>query len=401
MASTIKSVEERKRELIASGMTEIDAQEKALREQNAQRAQVYNQQVDADVAKQTDIYEDSISGVERAEKAQLDYNHIDELVARKNLKNTMADMGLTDSGLNRSQQTAISVMRGNADAKARQTSADKVQSFRDAIDQVMVEGEQKKTTYQQGLDDTVATWRQNAISQLHTNALSSATESYNAEVEALQKMGMDQTSNRSTYAMTLIKQGVAEDEAWASAYVQYPTGDEKIDSYYIAYREGVGKGYTGDALEAYANAGGGSAGKAAAQKVVYGKYDSELIDAGVTPKEQTKFYSGRWTDFASTEAEDIAVLRNADQDAWNASASKILKKARENISKTGLSDETKKYAEAKAIGEQFARIWALYRNVDDDEKNVLSVKTYNALGSVLSGDMLLVAAQAAGLTVEN
>lgn len=264
MASTIKSVEERKKELIASGMTEIDAQEEALKEQNAQRAQVYNQQVDASAAKQAEIYEESIRDVERAEKAQLDYNYLDELVGRKNLENTMADMGSTDSGLNRSQQTALTVMRGNADATTRQTAAINAQSLRDAIDQVMIEGEQKKTTYQQELDDAVATWRQEAISNLNTNALSSATESYNAEVEALQTAATDQTANRSTYAMTLIKQGVAEDEAWASACVQYPTGDEEIDLYYAAYKDGVDRGYTGDALKAYANAGGGEAGEAAA-----------------------------------------------------------------------------------------------------------------------------------------
>lgn len=385
----------------------------------------YNQQVDANVAQQTGIYEDSIRDAQRAEKTQLADNYIDELVARKNLENTMADAGLTDSGLNRGQQTALTVMRGNADSRARQTAVDKVQSFRDAINQVMIGGEQQKSAYQQQQSAALSEWYQNQLLANKQNANTAAVEQYNAETEAIEKQQeairkqnetmlkngyvqdkngnwmKDNTAERTTYAMTLIKNEVPEDEAWASAYYRYPTSDEKINTYYAAYKDGVSRGYTGDALKAYANAGGGEAGKAAANQILYSGYDSELIKSKVDTGDLTKFYSGRFGDFITTEIEDIAGLRNANQDVWNKSALKMSEKAQKALSKTDLSDTAKQYAEAKALGEQYSRVWDNYRNVNDSEKQALSVKIYNALGSVLSGDMLQVAAQAAGLTVED
>lgn len=211
----------------------------------------FNQQVDASVEQQTGIYEDSIRDAQRAEKAQYDDNYIDELVARKNLENTMADMGLTDSGLNRSQQTAISVMRGNADAKARQGAVDKVQAFRDAINQVMIGGEQQKAAYQQQQSAALSEWYQNQLLTNKQNARTAAVEQYNAETEAIEKQQeairkqnetmikngyvqdkngnwvKNNTAEIATYAMTLIKNGVDADEAWEDAQYRYGAISEK------------------------------------------------------------------------------------------------------------------------------------------------------------------------------
>ncbi len=419
-----KTVDELEKEKLAA-LNQDTEDARAVKEATMKgNVNTFNQQVDTSVAQQKGIYEDSIRDAERAEKSQLDDNYIDELVARKNIENTMADMGMTDSGLNRGQQTAISVMRGNADAGARRKKVDRVQSLRDAIDQVMLGGEQQKTAYQQQQSAALSEWYQNQLLTNKQNARTAAVEQYNAETEAIEKQQeairkqnetmikngyvqqgdswvKDNTAERTTYAMTLIKNGTPEDEAWASAYYRYPTSDEKTNLYYAAYKDGVSRGYTGDALKAYANAGGGAAGKAAANEILYSGYDSELIKSKIDTGDLTKFYSGRFGDFITTEGEDIAGLRNANQDAWNKSALKMSEKTQKALSKTSLSDTAKQYAEAKALGEQYSRVWNNYRNVDDGEKQALSVKIYNALGTVLDDDMLLVAAQAAGLTVED
>jgi hypothetical protein len=223
----------------------------------------YNQNVDADIEKQTAVYEDSIADVGRTEKAGYDSNYIDELVARKNLENTMADMGLTDSGLNRSQQTAVSVMRGNADSRVRQTAADNVRSLKEAIDQVNIEGQQKKTSYAQEQSSALSEWYQNQMLANKQNARTAAVEQYNAETEAIEKQQEAQRNNTAemnTYAMALIKQGVDPDEAWMDAQYRYGAMSDKDMLAYQAKKAG----YSDSAAKAYAEAGGGEAGEAAA-----------------------------------------------------------------------------------------------------------------------------------------
>ncbi len=393
----------------------------------------YNQEVDAGVQKAKNVYQDRIADVERAEKSQYDDNYIDELVARKNLENSMADMGLTDSGLNRGQLTSISVMRGNADARARQTAVDSVRALKDAIDQAIITGEQKKTAYQQEQSAALSEWYQNQLLANKQNARTNAVAQYNAETEAIEKQQeairkqtetmikngyvqqgdswvKDDTAERTTYAMTLIKNGTPEDEAWASAYCRYPTSDEKTNLYYAAYKDGVSRGYTGDALKAYANAGGGAAGKAAVNQIMYSEYDNELRAAGVDPEKQSKFHSPLGiNDWSSNEAAAINAAwvgnfgKSYNQSQWDKSIKRTVEQAKKNINKTSLSAEAKEYAVAVSVGRTLARV---IEGRVAEAKNVMSedeaaTMMYNALGSVLSDDMLQVAAEVAGLTVED
>ena len=278
-----KTVDELEKEKLAA-LNQDTEDARAVKEATMKgNVNTFNQQVDTSVAQQKGIYEDSIRDAERAEKSQLDDNYIDELVARKNIENTMADMGMTDSGLNRGQQTAISVMRGNADAGARRKKVDRVQSLRDAIDQVMLGGEQQKTAYQQQQSAALSEWYQNQLLTNKQNARTAAVEQYNAETEAIEKQQeairkqnelmlkngyvqqgdswvKDNTAERTTYAMTLIKNGIPEDEAWTDAQYRYGAMSAKDTLRYQAKKAG----YSDAAAVAYAEAGGGEAGEAAA-----------------------------------------------------------------------------------------------------------------------------------------
>lgn len=411
-----KTVDELTKEKLAALNQDTDAAHAVKKATMQDNVKTYNQQVDASVAQQTGIYEDNIRDVERAEKAQLDYNHIDELVARKNLENKMADMGTTDSGLNRSQQTAISVMRGNADSKTRQGAADKVQSLRDAIDQVMITGEQQKTAYQQEQSSALSEWYQDQLLVNKQNARTAAVEQYNAETEAIEKQQnavRNNTAEMNTYAMTLIKEGVDPDEAWADAQYRYGAMSDKDALHYAAYKDGVSRGYTGDALEAYANAGGGAAGKAAVNEIKYGTYDNEIRAAGVNLEKQAKFHSAMgFNDWASTEAADITAAwvgnfgKGYNQSQWDKSIKRTVEQAEKNVNKTALSNEAKDYAVAVSVGRTLARVIEDRDKYAKGAKNALStadavVMMYNALGNVFNDDMLQVAAQAAGFTVED
>lgn len=63
-------------------------------------------------------HDKQLAASDRSYEALFDRNAIREAVSRKTVAERMANLGLTDSGLNRTQQTAIAVTRSKADAGA-------------------------------------------------------------------------------------------------------------------------------------------------------------------------------------------------------------------------------------------------------------------------------------------
>ena len=63
-------------------------------------------------------YHSQVAQTEDSYRRLFDENAIGERVARLNVEEAMANMGLTNSGLNRTQQTALSAGRARADATA-------------------------------------------------------------------------------------------------------------------------------------------------------------------------------------------------------------------------------------------------------------------------------------------
>ena len=119
-------------------------------------------------------------------KKQYDINAVQELVNRRQLGETMARMGLTDSGLNRTQQTALTLQRGNADASVRAAEQEAARKLQQAIDEAIANREAQK------LQNSASIWGQantdilNNLTALQNSARQNAASQYNAELEAEQ-----------------------------------------------------------------------------------------------------------------------------------------------------------------------------------------------------------------------
>ncbi len=297
---TGKTYEEILAEENATGKKTYDEAAAKTKETAAQKITNQNAVIDSAAQNTTAQYQKTIDEAPKRFAGQLDDNYIDELVARKNLENSMADMGLTDSGLNRGQQTAISVMRGNADAKTRQQQQDFVSAAQQTIDQVLAEAEREKASYANEVNTGVEDYLAQLWATVQQNAQANATSRFNAQEESLDAaykaqleaeaeaekraqewakallsqgymmdgngnvvaMPKDNTAEMNTYAMTLIKEEVSPDEAWADARYRYGAMSAEESLRYQAKKAG----YSDAAAAAYAEAGGGEAGEAAAGK---------------------------------------------------------------------------------------------------------------------------------------
>ena len=112
-----------------------------------------------------------------------DLNAVQELVGRRKTAEAMANAGLTDSGLNRTQQTALSLMRGNADMETgRQKQAD-TDALSQQLAQILADFAMQKATSQAGIFGDAANQKTNLYQQLMNQASGNASGLYSADME--------------------------------------------------------------------------------------------------------------------------------------------------------------------------------------------------------------------------
>lgn len=154
-------------------------------EQDAAYIAANNSAVDQSTAAALKPYETRMEQLPEEYRKQYDYNAVEELVRQKQVAETMANLGLTDSGLNRTQQTAIAVSRGNADAAARLSQQEKTQELRDKMDQLKATGEIQKQQTAAEVKANSQAWLNNLQSAAYENAANRGTALYEAEQQRL------------------------------------------------------------------------------------------------------------------------------------------------------------------------------------------------------------------------
>lgn len=100
--------------------------------------------VDKSVANAVDKVNTQISGLPTQYQSAFDANAIQQKINERQTAEHMANMGLTDSGLNRTQQTAFAVQRSNADAALRQQMNAATVSLKQQIADLYASGETQK-----------------------------------------------------------------------------------------------------------------------------------------------------------------------------------------------------------------------------------------------------------------
>ena len=141
-----------------------------------------NAAIDRTTAASTKPYQTQIEQLPEAYQKQFDANAVQELVGRRKVEEAMANMGLTDSGLNRTQQTALSVQRGNADAAARLEQQKKTQELQDKIAQLIEAGAAQKQQQEASVRSNTSNWFNDALAGSYNTAMQQGTNMYNADL---------------------------------------------------------------------------------------------------------------------------------------------------------------------------------------------------------------------------
>ena len=196
---------------------------------DTQRDQV-NKQAEADTQKVGSQY-----------KGLYDEAALQQLVNERNLKQRQASLGLTDSGLTASQQTAIQVSRGNADAKISAQKQAAIDSITLQLEQYLAQIEQNRANSFAEIDYNLNTTNTNLYNTLMSQAYSNqaALDAANAQAEATREAARitaaetaakEAKSNENTYYKRAkdLRDYAGDDSAWR--YLNGLAGSGNIDS---------------------------------------------------------------------------------------------------------------------------------------------------------------------------
>lgn len=355
-----------------------------------------NAAIDREAGAATKGYQDRINGAAEEFQPLYDRNALQEMISRRQVEESMANMGLTDSGLNRTQQTAIALQRGNADTTTRKQQQDYVTKAQEAIDSIMASAASQKAQQEAAIRKASADWYTGAMASADQSARTSAATQYQAEqdyaakieaaniearakaLEAQQKAVSDNSAARAKYAQALITSGMSEDQAWASAYARYGTGDEKNDAYYSAYNRALNAGYSTGAAQA------------AAEAARNGQDPDDAVQAYTISRAQSVVGNNDLLKDGKAGYEIVAALFKGGKDNAKYTVEKLQPVVAKMKGYDQLSDEEKTIALAIASGNVIRTRWG-------DESASFKQKLATGLGDKFSGVALEAALRAAGI----
>ncbi len=181
---------------------------KAYAEKSAQNTKMSNAYVadqnaivDQSVSNATDRIQKEIDKLPTAYQYGYDVNAIQQKINEREVAERMANLGLTDSGLNRTQQTAINVQRSNADAALTQKKIAATASLKQQIADAVANGELQKMGIAADARASLEKTNQSLYDSLYSTAESNArtaADNWQAQQAAIEKAVSEATKGTTT-----------------------------------------------------------------------------------------------------------------------------------------------------------------------------------------------------------
>ena len=259
---------------------------------NAALKEQINATLDAAAESQAGVYRQEIQQAPLDSRIQYDKNAMQEAVDRKKIAESLANMGMTDSGLSSSMQTALTVQKSRADNSVRVAEQQRIRAAESMIDQIFANNEQQKAQKGIEIDQDSAAYARARRESANTLATQTATSLHNAEVEAAAeatKAALDYQQKRASMAQSYINNGQDATEAWGQAYYAYPDTSTTEGLRYACYNQLKADGYGGKAANAMAAAymnvladkGTQQDAAAAMQEAMVTAFEQEIRSAGI------------------------------------------------------------------------------------------------------------------------
>ena len=272
-----KTQQQYKDEHYAAGLKQVDKLHGQRKETDAATLKQINEAIDKATAVQTGQYQQRIDAAPLESRVEYDQNAINDAVSKKRIQETLANMGVTDSGLTSSMQTALAIQKQKADRSVKVNENAKIQAAQNAIDSILADAETKKADAKIQRETATADWYAAALADLDNSTNLSAAEAYAADREydakvydAQQKYGAQVIADQNAAIEKRnkaiqdavdkdVENGMDKNTAWQVNEILYG-GDANRKA---LYEQSIRNGLTEAEALVYTNAGGGAAGDAA------------------------------------------------------------------------------------------------------------------------------------------
>lgn len=236
-----RSIQEYVDELYGKGQGTLNQIHEQRKQSDQQLIDSMNAAIDRNTAASTKPYQTQIEQLPEAYQKQFDANAVQELVGRRKVEEAMANMGLTDSGLNRTQQTALSVQRGNADAAARLEQQKKTQELQDKIAQLIEAGAAQKQQQEASVRSNTSNWFNDALAGSYNTAMQQGTSMYNADLARDEQARQAELDRQNALAVADKQKEAAQEKAKQQEFERQKAIVESLTA----------AGYSKDEIDAY------------------------------------------------------------------------------------------------------------------------------------------------------
>lgn len=269
-----KTQQQYKDEIYAAGKKQVDKLHGQRKETDAATLKQINEAIDKATATQTGQYQQRIDAAPLESRVEYDQNAINDAVSKKRIQETLANMGVTDSGLTSSMQTALAIQKQKADRSVKVNENAKIQAAQNAIDSILADAETKKADAKIQRETATADWYAGALADLENSSSQAAAEAYAADMDYAAKaydaqlkynaqVVQDQNAAIEKQNKAINDAVDADVESGIDATVSRQVneillgGDAKKKA---LYEQALGLGCTTEEALLFVNAGGGTAG---------------------------------------------------------------------------------------------------------------------------------------------
>ena len=155
-------------------------------EADAKTKQQINAAIDTATQATVGGYQQQINDAPSASRPLYDANALQEAVNRKKIQESMANMGLSQSGLSDSMSTALAVQKNKADSEVAQQERAYVQQLENIISQTVTAAESEKLEQANAIDRATAEQYNTALGNAATSAAGAAATMVAADSAAQQ-----------------------------------------------------------------------------------------------------------------------------------------------------------------------------------------------------------------------
>ena len=229
-------------EFIKENQAATNAEIKKKQDANTAASNQYVADINAIVDKSTDNAVSKVQGeidkLPASYQSSFDANAIQQKINERQTAERMANLGMTDSGLNRTQQTAINIQRSNADAAIRTQINGVTNSLRQQIADLYASGESQKAENSSKARYELEQKNQSVYDTMMNNLYSNASAYETARIEADAKAEEARIKAAQEQEKWYLQNGYSQDKNGNWVYTgKLNTQNFDMEKYNEAYEE--------------------------------------------------------------------------------------------------------------------------------------------------------------------